>query len=147
MDKHITDTLTEFNRIYKKMDMLYHSYAKKIGISNMELWLLYSLYENDSAYTQKDFCSEWHYPPQTVNSTLKTLEKRGIITLEQVAGNRKIKQIVLTENGNRLINQIILPLVTAEKKAFEGMRITEREKLVALTSKYTKLLHTETDKL
>ena len=89
MEKKNTDPLAIFNQLYKKMDEIYHLYAKKTGISDMTLWLLYSLSESDTVYTQKEFCLAWHYPPQTVNSALKSLEARGLIGLEPVPGNQK----------------------------------------------------------
>lgn len=147
MKKNITDPLLAFNKIYKKMDETYHLYAKKCGISNMELWLFYSLYENNTSYTQKDFCAEWHYAPQTVNSTLKSLEKRGIIEFSAVPGNRKIKRIILTKNGVELIKKFIVPLVCAEQKAFQAMDEAEQENLLSLTGKYAGCLKNEIDKI
>ena len=147
MGKNIADPLSAYNKIYKKMDETYHLYAKKCGISNMELWLFYSLYESNSAYTQKDFCSEWHYAPQTVNSTLKALEKQGIIELASVSGNRKAKRIIPTKSGTELIKKFILPLVCAEQKAFKAMEEAKREMLLSLTGEYADCLKYEIGKI
>ena len=68
MEKNLNDPLSAFNQLYKKMDEIYHLYAKRLHISDMTLWLLYSLAESGAAYTQREFCTAWHYPPQTVNS-------------------------------------------------------------------------------
>ena len=84
MQTHITDQLAAFNRLYKEMDEIYHIYAKKQGVSDAALWLMYSLYERDAGYTQRELCSAWHYPPQTVNSSLKNLEKQGLIALSLI---------------------------------------------------------------
>ena len=79
MENMIIDQLAVFNQLYKEMDEIYHLYAKKQGISDTALWLLYSLYEKDATYTQRELCSAWHYPPQTINSALKNLEKQEFI--------------------------------------------------------------------
>lgn len=89
MYRDIADPLAEFNRLYKKMDEVYHHYAKGLGLSDMALWLLYSLYESGGPCTQRAFCAAWHHPPQTVNSALKKLEAEGLIERRPMPGNRK----------------------------------------------------------
>ena len=147
MENNWTDPLEAFNQLYKKMDEIYHLYAKTRNVSDMTLWLLYSLYESNAAYTQRELCSIWHYPPQTVNSALKSLEKKGLIALEHSPGNRRNKQIVLTEKGKASMQTIISPLVFAERRAFQGLEDTERAALLSLTRKYTDLLQTEIDEI
>ena len=124
------------------MDKLYHAYAKKHGISDTHLWLLYSLYESET-HTQSEISYIWHYPPQTVNSALKTLERQGLIVLDTIPGNRKNKLVTLTENGRELTEKIIHPLMLAEQRALQKLTEKERETLVVLTSKYVELLRTE----
>ena len=143
MKNNITDPLETFNQLYKKMDEIYHQYAKMLGIPDMRLWLLYSLYESSKVYTQKEFCSDWHYPPQTVNSSLKSLEEQEIIKLEHSTGNLKNKQIILTEKGSEYMQKVVSPLVSAEQKAFRGLKNEEREALLFLTQKYIDLLQNE----
>ena len=60
MENMIIDQLAVFNQLYKEMDEIYHLYAKKQGISDTALWLLYSLYEKDATYTQRELCSAWN---------------------------------------------------------------------------------------
>ena len=140
MENQVTDSLAVFNQLYKKMDGIYHLYAKRMGLSDMALWLLYSLCESNAAYTQRELCSGWLYPPQTVNSALKGLEKKEIIALEPVPGNKKNKQIVLTEKGKEFTQKMIAPLILAEKKTFQGMKEEERKALLDLTRNYVGLL-------
>lgn len=135
MEKPTFGELAVFNQIYKEMDETYHLYAKQHGLSDANLWLLYSLYESE-ALTQKEICSVWHYSPQTINSALKNLEKQGLLVLEEIPGNRKNKRVALTETGRELTETVILPLILAEQKAFRGLQKEER----ALTQKYIKLL-------
>lgn len=140
MEKSITEQLSAFNQMYKAMDEAYHTYAKRIGISDMMLWLLYSLYESDTVYTQREICADWHCTPQTLNSALKNLEQQGFIELSPVAGNRKNKRVVLTGKGEEMAQRVIGPVVRAEQGAFLGLTEEERENLLRLTEKYTELL-------
>ena len=140
MKDPIAAQLAAFNQLYKEMDEIYHVYAKEQGISDTVFWILYSLYENNSSYIQKELCSEWHYPPQTVNSALKSLEKQGIISLEAVPGNKKNKLVSLTEHGLTLTQRVIAWLTDAERNAILSMTADERRTLLSLTEKYTEFL-------
>lgn len=147
MKKHFADPLAEFNQLYKKMDGIYHSYAKALGISDMTLWLLYSLCEDNSSFTQKELCSAWCYPVQTVNSALKNLEKQEIIALEHIPGNLKNKKIVLTEKGKEYTQKIIAPLIAAEQKSLQFLTEEEQEVLLSLIRKYTELLQIKVNEI
>lgn len=132
--------LKSFNKLYKEMDTVYHNYAKSYGLSDMAYWILYSIAESDDYFTQSDFCNDWFFAPQTANSALKDLEKKDIIYLEQVSGNKKNKLIKPTENGKKIIETVIAPLINAENESFESMSSEESEQLLSTTQKYLSLL-------
>ena len=147
MKKDYSDPLATFNQLYKEMDEIYHQYARDHGMSDTAMWLLYSLCLSDTPYTQREICSEWHYPPQTLNSALKTLERQGLIALESVPGNQKNKLVVLTEQGNSVVQQMIVPLVAAERQSFMELQESEKEALLSLTQKYVDLLQSNMRKI
>lgn len=132
--------LKTYNKIYKEMDIVYHNYAKSCGLSDMAYWILYSIAESDEYFTQRDFCNDWFFPPQTVNSALKDLEKKDIIFLEPVLGNKKNKLIKPTENGKKFIESIIIPLIKAECESFETLSKEECELMLSTTKKYISIL-------
>ncbi len=140
MDGKWVDPLAMFNRLYREMDEIYHVYAKRRGISDTAFWLFYSLYGEQISYTQRELCAAWHYPPQTINSALKSLEKQGLIALEPIPGNQKNKQIVLTADGRALAEQVISPLILAELQAFQAMPESQRTLLLELTQNYVQRL-------
>lgn len=147
MKDSIAAQLAAFNQLYKEMNEIYHAYAKEQGISDTVLWILYSLYENNSSYIQKELCSEWHFPPQTINSALKTLEKQGIISLHTTPGNKKNKLVSLTKDGRALTQKVIARLTAAEQNAILSMKADERGALLSLTEKYTELLRAEVSRI
>lgn len=147
MKKDYSDPLATFNQLYKEMDEIYHQYARDHGMSDTAMWLLYSLCLSDTPYTQREICSEWHYPPQTLNSALKTLERQGLIALESVPGNQKNKLVELTEQGNSVVQQMIAPLVAAERQSFMELQESEKEALLSLTQKYVDLLQSNIRKI
>lgn len=130
------DNLKMYNQIYKEMDVVYHKYAKACGLSDMAYWILYSIAENNKYFTQRDFCKDWFFSPQTVNSALKDLEKKGIIYLESVEGNKKNKLIKPTENGKNYIETYITPLIKTECESFETLSQEECELMLSTIKKY-----------
>lgn len=131
-----------FNQLYKQMDELYHAYAKACGVPDTVFWLLYSLYEG-GAYTQHELCQAWHYPPQTVNSALKNMERQGLVALRAVPGNRKSKQVALTAKGQQAMRRLVGPAVRAEQNALQRMGPGQAHELWALTKQYPECLRAE----
>lgn len=132
--------LKTYNQICKEMDIVYHNYAKSCGLSDMAYWILYSIAESEEYFTQRDFCKEWFFAPQTVNSALKDLEKKDIIFLESVPGNKRNKWIKPTENGKRFMESFIFPIIRAECESFESLSREECDLMLSITKKYISVL-------
>lgn len=143
----ISELISEFNQCYKEINKLYHDYAKSNGLSDSVLWMLYFLYENQEGYTQRQLSSEWGYAPQTVNSALKGMERKGLIELILLPGSRKNKRVILTEAGRNMAREIIAPLMKAEQNALCALSDQERIELLSLEEKHIRLLKNEIIKL
>lgn len=135
-----TSTMAIFNQTYKEAEDIYHNYAKSFHLSDTVFWVLYSLWEKESAYTQTELCADWSYPPQTVNSALKHMEQEGIIELVLISGSRKNKQIFLTPKGEALADKVIAPLIQAEQDSFAAMNLRERSNMLFAMQKHIALL-------
>lgn len=136
-----------FNQAQKENDTGYRNYAKAAGLSDTAFWILYSIAEREAPYTQRELCTSWFFPIQTVNSALKDLCGRGVIRLEPVEGNRKNKLITLTAGGRDLIRRVIAPLIEAEQRAFERMGKEEYDLFLDMTHRHVALLKEEMDKI
>lgn len=145
MTPNETLSAAAFNLLFNEADGIYHNYAKRFKLSQTALFLLCTLYENDTPLTQRQLATEWHYPPQTVNSFLKRLEREGMVRLEDAPHDRRSKYVVLTEHGRSLSARVVEPLLAAEERAFAGLSEDERRMLLALTRKYLTLLRQEID--
>lgn len=85
--------LCEMMRLNMEIDDLYEKHASKSSVSPTAFWLLYALMENGGGrpLTQRRFCKEWSYSPQTVNSCLKKLQRDGLVSLVSLPGSKKEK--------------------------------------------------------
>lgn len=147
MEDKITGKMILYNQFSKELDGLYHLYARKSGLSDTAFWILYSVEESQSVYTQKELCEDWSYSCQTVNSALKKLVEQEIIELRPLPGNRKNKQIVLTASGKALVAEIISPLIEAERNSFLKLGEEDGEEFLRLTKSHLELFHREIEQI
>lgn len=143
MKIHLSKQLLHWNSLYQEMNEIYRQYAAKKGISETTLWLLYFLCEQGGSCTQRALCRSLLDPPQTVNSCLKKLEQQGLVSLQLVAGSRKNKEVFLTESGEQLAEEVVLPLMQAEQQSFFDLSEREQTQMLTLMQKHMDLLRME----
>jgi len=132
--------MTEVNRLYKETESIYAKYAASHDISTTTLCVLYSLYTAETPCTQTQLLEDWGIPLQTINSCLKALEKGGSVRMEFLEGSRKSKQIYLTEQGEKMANKIVSPMLRSENEAFASLTQDEQQSLLRITQKHNALL-------
>lgn len=148
MNERIRELNMALTQLYKRGDDLYHRHSVHCGWSDPVGWVLYSLYENEEkTYTQNDLVAMWCYPKQTVNYAVSDLLKKEWIVLEQQIGAGNKKSIRLTDEGRKICEEKILPLMLAEEQSLNRMTENERELLLQLTQKQIDYLDEEIRKI
>ena len=137
------DLRIQYNSLFKEMTDIYHNIALKLEISDSAFLILYAIIELGCGCTQKDIAQMYYMSKQTINSSIKNLEKSGYITLKQDKGDNK--QIFLTTLGEKLAQEKIKPVIKIENDVFAQMSFDESQKLLKLTRKYTDLLKEKTE--
>lgn len=137
------DLRIQYNSLFKEMTDIYHNIALKLEISDSAFLILYAIVELGCGCTQKDIAQMYYMSKQTINSSIKNLEKSGYIALKQDKGNNK--QIFLTTLGEKLAQEKIKPVIKIENDVFVQMSFDESQKLLKLTRKYTDLLKEKTE--
>lgn len=131
-DKELLEKRAEYNRLFKEQDYFYFQAASRANLSEASFWILYSICDSDTAWTQSDLCREWCYSKQTINSAVKKLEKMNFVELRMESGSGNRKEIVLTDQGRRYCEEEIMPLIQAELNALAAFSEEERELLLSL---------------
>ncbi len=147
MEQNIKQNLEALNQIYEMIDDIYDSYAASFQITDVELWVLYALSEHNGNCLQTDICRNWYYSLQTIHTTIKNMERKGLIKLICQQGNKKNKYIHLTEMGKKLVAEIIIPLTQAEQTAISTLTEEEQNLLLPLLQKQANALKTEVAKI
>lgn len=75
------------------------------------------------------------------------MEEKGFIDLLHTPENRKNKQVFLTESGEKLVWEKVVPLIRAEERSFERIDELERESMLETTRKHIAILAEEIKKI
>ena len=142
---YMSSNLREYNRIYKEVNDIYHEITTKLGLSNSAFEILYTICEAGDGCLQRDVCNAALIPKQTVNSSIRKLEKEGYLTLSN--GKGRSKHIHLTESGYTLLKKTIFPIVEAENEAFTELSQDECTLLLKLHEKYIRALREKFTKI
>lgn len=145
MELQPSKELKEFTLIFKEMDDLYHDIALKLGLSDSAFIILYTICTIGDGCLQKDICNTAYISKQTVNSSIKNLERSGILSLK--AGKGRDMHIHLTPVGKKVLEEKIIPVIQMENQVFAELSPKERQLLLELTKKYMIQLRDKSEKL
>ena len=134
MAEKTEDLARKFNRMDKELDDLYHEIALKIGISDSAFTIFYIICDIGDGCLQRDICYEAFANKQTINSSIRKLEKEGYLYFKQ--GQGRDKHIYLTETGKRFVEEHIYPVMQIENEAFADLEPEERRECLRLFKKY-----------
>lgn len=141
MEPTATEELREYNRIYKESNELYHSLAKRLGLSDSAFDILYALYVLGDGCQQKDICGYSGTSKQTIHSSVRNLEREGILRVEPGPG-RGVR-VYPTEAGRALMEKTVTPVVEAENRAFLSLLPEERRMFLRFSKTYLDALQKE----
>lgn len=127
--------LKEFNRLFKELMDLYYEVGVKSGLSESAYDILYALISMEDGCSQKEIADYYHTSRTTINSSLKKLEAQDYIYMSK--GEGRNKRLYLTEKGERMAEQKIIPIMEMEASVFEEMQ--EGKKFLRLMAEYTRI--------
>ena len=102
-----------------RIDGLYHQAARKLGIKDNTLILLYAL-DDGQPHSQKQIGEEWLLPKTTINTIVRELEEQGYLVLE-VEEHTREKNICLTPRGKQYARMLLKKVYEMEELAMRDM--------------------------
>lgn len=110
MESKQNRALKEFDSLYKMIDDVYHEIALSMHLTDSAFLILYCLLELGDGCSQKDICKLYSISKQTVNSSVKSLEDKGVLIRKSGVG-RDI-HLFFTEFGREFSENIsVLSLI------------------------------------
>ena len=151
MARSAQDSLREQSRqmdcLYNETDRLYNGFARNCGLSECTYWVMYEIEVSSGSASLRGMAEAFSLSKQTLSSAVKSLEAKGLIELSFEEGSRKNKVASFTEAGRAFSRERIVPAIEAESRAFGSLEPEERERLVALVSRYARAIRRELDAL
>lgn len=144
MESSLCSQMKRFNYLTQEIDKIYHDASFKLGISDSIMQILYTLLSYDRSCTIGDIVT-MGVSKQTVNSSLRKLEKEGYILLEKIDGRKK--RVLLTDSGRELAERTALKIIKIENEIFEQWSQEDADNYMRLTALYCKMLKEKTDAL
>ena len=127
-------TLLEFERLNSQINELYYEIAISQGLSESAYAILEAILTLGDGCTLTEIFRYSGLNKQTVNSSVKRLKQDGWINLQP--GNGRELKIFLTESGEKLVTEKILPIEQAESSVFDEMTEQEQAEILRLVNKY-----------
>lgn len=133
-----TNELREFNCMYREIEELYHEISLKSGLSDSAYLVLYAIVELGDGCLQIDIANRYFVSKQTISSSVKSLEKKGLLYLKH--GKGRDMHLYLTKEGECFARQYILTVMEIENNVFSVMSEKECHEFLRLTRKYTDIM-------
>ncbi len=145
MRKDLIKDNRRLNFLTTEINALYHQCALKMGIADSVAIVLYAIYELGDGCRLSDIYKNTGVSKQTINSAVRSLEKDGVLFLEQHDG--RSKKVVLTEKGKAFVDATSARIYNAELAAFETWSEEEIQTHLALMEKYLESFRKQVEKL
>ena len=134
MAELITSELKRLNYLTSEIDAAYHEAARKLGLSDSTMMVLYAACNNGGSCLLSDICKISGTSKQTINSALRKLEADGLIYLEADKGRRK--KVCLTKKGMDCSANGVAKLAKLENDILGSWKEEEQELYLELTNRY-----------
>lgn len=121
---------------------LYRIWAKRMNIHYNALLVLYTLKDYGEC-TQKQICSWWALPKQTVHGILQELEKQGYLRIRANMENKRERLVSFSQTGDAYASRILTPLQEMEERAMEALGEEGRKQLIESNQLYYECLRKE----
>ncbi len=140
----MNEFLNEINRMAGNIDRLYHDASLKLGLSDSELDMFYVISIFGNGCNQSVLYKESGLRKSTVNTSIRRLEKDGVLYLE--AGEGRNTKVFLTDKGMEYL-QRIEKFMNMEKEIYASWTDEERDVYLNLTKRYVEELGEKIEEL
>jgi len=137
--------LKRLNYLFAQTDSAYHEAARRLGLSDSALAVLYTLCVEGGSCQLGEIISQNSMSKQTLNSALRSLERERLIQLEADDGRKK--RVSLTQQGYTRCEKTVVRLIEIENRIFDAWEMQEQEMYAALMQKYLNMLRREIEVL
>lgn len=101
------------------------------GLAEPEYRVLTALYAQGGSACPRDLCAALAQSPANLTRICDTLVRRGFVSRNLDARDRRRMQLTLRPSGQRLLDKLVPAMSARVKDAFDGISAAERKRLLA----------------
>ncbi len=139
--ERLSNKIGLINLTMRRIMTTYHWTANEMRLSDSECDVLYALIQEPMS--QSEICRTMGISKQTVNSAVRKLENKGVLSIPHGVKNAKL---MLTEAGKRFAVETVGKFVRAEDAIFSQWSAEEVDTFLALNRKYLTLLREQIER-
>lgn len=123
-------------------------YIRWADIREVNYYLLFVLYALDGqeTMTQKEICNRTGLTKQTVNSVIRSLKNNGYVVLLPGSGDRREKQVAMTETGAAYAKELLTPLKELERSVFNIIGADRAQQMIDAITLFNIVFEKEMEK-
>lgn len=137
--------LKRLNLLTSEIAGVFHDVAVSMGLSDSAMHILYTVSFQGDSCPLGDIIRLTGISKQTINSSLRKLEKDHILYLRAEGPRRKV--VCLTDFGKELADRTAGQMIRMENEIFASWTETDRDAYLALTGRYLNDLKEKTKEL
>lgn len=130
--------LEELGELTAQIYFLYSEWAKKQGINFNVLAVFYTINKYGQC-TQKQVCTEWVVPKQTMSAVCKQLEQEGGIVLAPSEGDKREKTLSFTEQGRARALPVLAQMRHLEETVLAEFGERNMQEMLVQMRRFTEL--------
>ncbi len=111
-------------RLYQLMGQCFNDVLRPYGVAQSQWYILFYINQS-SRVTQKELQRTLQVESATLTTAINALERKGWVTRQQSATDRRIKELELTLAGKKLWASLPDPILAIRKRLLEGISVDE----------------------
>jgi len=135
-DVAISEILVSLRRIIKSLQDYSQKVSSHFGITGPQLWVLKTIYQNGSL-PLGELSKRMYLHPSTLTAAVDRLEKKGYVLRNRIEKDRRVINVQLTPEGNRLAKRAPKPI---QGKMIYGLRKLKKDELFLIYRSVEKLV-------
>jgi DNA-binding MarR family transcriptional regulator len=135
-DKTILGITHCLRRIIKSLQNYSQKVYSHFGITGPQLWVIKTIYQ-DGSLPLGELSKRMYLHPSTITAAVDRLEKKGYVLRNRIEKDRRVINVQLTPEGNRLAKRAPKPI---QGKMIYGLRKLKKDELSLIYRSVEKLV-------
>lgn len=135
------EDVKEMNIALSRINSLFAGWYEDSQITQARSQVILAL-ASEPGISQKEICTNYLMPKQTVSKEIRLLQEKGYLTMEKDGNDGRARTIHVTEFGQAYFAEVLSPNLAIEAHVKKIMKKSGYEKMIAGLKSYADALET-----